>query len=510
MLIDQLSTAYRCHCSIGNSNDLKEMIHEVLKTFISETYAVYGHFCLLNEDGIYDDFDSFGKVNNFDFTKYDNNDDKLSIIHEEEFTVLKIILDDAYLFLLSKHSNVDCSFCVSMFESLIPKLNISINACINYNKLQKTNYLLEMQREELIKANKTKDDFLANMSHELKTPLNSISIISKVMSENKDNKLDSIACKNMSTINKCAKDLTELINDILDISKIEAGELKIHKDNISLKYLIEDIYDLFSPVAHGKEIKLINNYQIKNDTFFTDEHRTKQIIKNLVSNAIKFTKEGKVEILSKEFEDFYEISIIDSGIGIAKNDLNYVFDRFKQVDDLIIKKPQGTGLGLAISKELAILLNGHVCAASELGIGSIFKYIIYKKTNGKVLENANTWKGKEKEEKSFFSKEFLKRKIFLYLSNSLEQFNLTVKLKKYGLNIIPILNEKKLNEKTKEVDNKNYLVLSDTKVENLKNIVNDKKLTESNFMILKEGESIENLIESLKSIQLFKKENNNG
>ena len=235
MLIDQLSTAYRCHCSIGNSNDLKQMIHEVLKTFINETYAVHGHFCLLNEDGIYENFDSFGKVDNFDFTKYHNNDgDKLSMIYEEEFTILKIVLDNAFLFLLSKNSNVDCSFCVSMFESLIPKLNISVNACINYNKLQKTNYLLEKQREELIKANKIKDDFLANMSHELKTPLNSISIISKVMSENKDNKLDSIACKNMSTINKCAKDLRELINDILDISKIEPGELKIHKENISL------------------------------------------------------------------------------------------------------------------------------------------------------------------------------------------------------------------------------------------------------------------------------------
>ena len=505
MLIDQLSTAYRCHCSIGNSNDLKKMIHEVLKTFVSETYAIYGHFCLINEDGIYEDFDSFGKINDFDFTKYNDYNGELSVIYEEKFIVLKIVLDNAFLFLLSKHSNIDCSFCMSMFESLIPKLNHSVNACINYNKLKKSNYLLEKQKEELINANKIKDVFLANMSHELKTPLNSITIISKIMSENKDNKLDSVACKNITTINKCAKDLTELINDILDISKIEAGELKINKDNISLKSLIEDMYDLFSPLAKEKEIELVNSFQIKNDIFFTDEHRTKQIIKNLLSNAIKFTKKGKVEISSKEFEDFYEISIIDTGIGIAKNNLDYVFDRFKQVDDITIKKPQGTGLGLAISKELASLLNGQVCAASELGIGSTFIYIIYKKANNKQVKSTNISKNEKKEEKHTFTKELLEKNIFLYHSNSLDQFNLTVKLKKYGLNIIPILNEEKLKEKIKEIDNKNYLVLLDTKVENLKNIVNNKKLTESNFMILKEGESIDNLIENLKSVQLFEK-----
>ena len=309
--------------------------------------------------------------------KNDDYKNQLSIINDEDLIILKINLDNGILFLVSKNAGTDCSFFLSMFESLILKLNLSINACINFNKLEKANNLLKEQKKELIKANKTKDDFLANMSHELKTPLNSISIISKIMSNNKENNLDDTSVKNMKVINKCAQDLTELINDILDISKIEAGELNIYKKDISLKNLIEELYDLFTHVAQEKNIQFINNFQIKNCDIFTDEQRTKQILKNFLSNAIKFTNKGKVEILSKEYDEFFEISIIDSGIGIAKENLEYVFDRFKQVDDSMGKKYQGTGLGLAISKQLAQMLNGYIYAASEIGIGSTFKYIIY-------------------------------------------------------------------------------------------------------------------------------------
>lgn len=510
MLVDQLSTAYRCHCAIGNSINLKEMIHEVLKTFISESYAVYGHFCLLTEDMIFEDFDSFGKIVNFNYKKYEDYKDELSIIYDDDLIVLKIILDNGILFLVSKNSCTDCSFFLSMFESLIPKLNLSVNACLNYYKLEKANQLLKEQKQELIKANKTKDDFLANMSHELKTPLNSISIISRIMSNNKDDKLDEVSLKNIKIINKCALDLNELINDILDISKIEAGELTIYKNNISLKNLIEELYDLFIPVAQNKNIEFINNFQIINDEIFTDENRTKQIIKNLLSNAIKFTKEGKVEILSKEFDEYFEISVIDSGIGIAKENLNYIFDRFKQVDDSMGKKHQGTGLGLAISKELANLLNGYITATSEVGIGSTFKFIIYKKTNENLLENYNTTEVETNESTSLFNEKFLEKQIYLLHSNSIEQFTLTINLKKYGLNVVPILNEDKLKEKIDDIKNIDNLVVLDYKIKNLQNIIDNEKIKKSNLIILQEGESIENLIESLNKIQLLNKEFNNG
>ena len=509
MLVDQLSTAFRCHCAIGNSIDLKEMIDEVLKTFINESYAFYGHFCLRTEEMTFENFHSFGKKINFDFTKYVDYKDELSIIKTEQLTVLKMILDNGIIFLVSKNLDVDCSFFLSMFESLIPKLNLSIKACLNHYNLNKANLLLNEQKKELINANKIKDDFLANMSHELKTPLNSISIISKIMSNNKDNKFDDMTVKNMKIINKCAQDLTEIINDILDISKIEAGELNISKTNISLKKLIEELYDLFTPISQNKNIEFINNFQIINDNIFTDEQRTKQIIKNLVSNAIKFTNVGKVEILSKEFDEYYEISIIDSGIGIAKNNLNYIFDRFKQVDSMG-KKHQGTGLGLAISKHLASLLNGYICVTSEMGVGSIFRYVIYKKSNESIVENNNKTEIQTKKTSSLFEKDFLEKQIYLLHSNSIEQFTLTINLKKYGLNVIPILNESKLKEKIDDIKNNNSLIILDSKIKNLQDIINNEKIEKSNLIILEEGKSIENLIENLKNIQILKGECNNG
>ncbi|MDD2291709.1 MAG: HAMP domain-containing sensor histidine kinase [Aliarcobacter sp.] len=510
MLIEQLSIAYRCHCSIGNSVNLKEMIHEVLKTFVSESYAFYGHFCLLTEDMTFENFDSFGKIIDFDYKKYDDYKDQLSIINDEDLIILKINLDNGILFLASKNVDVDCSFFLPMFESLISKLNLSVNACINYNKLEKVNHLLKKQKKELIKANKIKDDFLANMSHELKTPLNSISIISKVMANNKDNKLDDLSLKNIKIINKCSEDLTELINDILDISKIEAGELTITKNSVSLKNLIQELCDSFAPIAHNKNIEFINNFQIDNDNIFTDEYRTKQIIKNLLSNAIKFTNKGKVEISSKEFDEYFEISIIDTGIGISKNNLNYIFDRFKQIDDSMGKKHQGTGLGLAICKQLSKMLNGYITVTSEEEIGSTFKYIIYKKSNENILEDYNKTENDIKESVFLFDEIFLEKQIYLFHSNSIEQFNLTINLKKYGLKVIPILNEDKLKEKIDDIKNNNNLLILDSKIKNLQNIIDNEKIIKSNLLILEEGTTIENLIENLKNIQFFKGELING
>ncbi|WP_226806027.1 ATP-binding protein [Arcobacter ellisii] len=231
---------------------------------------------------------------------------------------------------------------------------------------------------------------------------------------------------------------------------------------------------------------------------------------NLLSNALKFTKEGKVEILSKEFDEYFEISIIDSGIGISKNNLNYIFDRFKQIDDSMGKKHQGTGLGLAISKQLSKMLNGYITVESEEGIGSTFKYIIYKKSNKNILENYNKTESDIKESVFLFDKIFLEKQIYLFHSNSIEQFNLTINLKKYGLKVIPILNEDKLKEKIDDIKNNNNLLILDSKIKNLQNIIDNEKIIKSNLIILEEGISIENLIENLKNIQFFKGELING
>ena len=507
MLVEQLATAYRCHCAIGNSINLKEMIHEVLKTFVSESYAVYGHFSLFNEEKVLEKFHSFGKINDFDCKNYISYTEKLSIIEEENLTILKISLDNGSLFLVTKETNLECSFFISMFESLIIKLNLSVNACLNYEKVKESNQLLNEQKEKLIKANKIKDDFLANMSHELKTPLNSISIISTLMSENKKNNLDEASVKNAKIIKKCAIDLTELINDILDISKIEAGELSIYKNDISLKDLIDELYDLFSAIAQNKNIKLINNFQIKNHNIFSDGNRIKQIIKNLLSNALKFTNEGSVEILSKEFDDYYEIDIIDSGIGIHKNDLAYIFDRFKQVDNLKTKKGEGTGLGLTISKELANLLDADLFVTSKVSEGSVFRFVIFKKSSKElILDNKNEIDINYEEKSILLLDNFPIKNIYLFHSNSIEQFNLSIKLKKYGLNVIPILNEEKFQEKVNSIKNENYLFIIDSRIQDK---IDKEIFDKLNFVTLKEEKVIENLIKNLRNIQIFTQGANN-
>ena len=171
------------------------------------------------------------------------------------------------------------------------------------------------------------------------------------------------------------------------------------------------------------------------------------------------------------------------------------------------KKHQGTGLGLAISKHLASLLNGYICVTSEMGVGSIFRYVIYKKSNESIVENNNKTEIHTKETSSLFEKDFLEKQIYLLHSNSIEQFTITVNLKRHGLNIIPVLNENKLKEKIGTINNDNSLIILDSINQN---IINDEEIKKLNLIILEEGESIENLIEKLKNTQNFKEDCNHG
>ena len=240
---------------------------------------------------------------------------------------------------------------------------------------------LKEKQKQLIESDKYKNDFLANMSHELKTPLNSIIVISSIMAKNKNKKLDDEQIKNMKIINTCGNDLLFLINDILDISKIEAGEISLNLSKIDINKLIEELVSEMNPLANQKELTLEFTCFINEITLLSDSHRIKQILKNLLSNAIKFTQKGTVSIILEENTNDITIKVIDEGIGIAKDKLNHIFERFKQADGSTTRKYGGTGLGLAISKELAILLGGDIKAFSTLEKGSTFELILPKKTN---------------------------------------------------------------------------------------------------------------------------------
>lgn len=357
----------------------------------------------------------------------------------------------------------------SMFNKMSKRINeayINMQQLTMIREIQKNK--LEDQKSELIQANKSKDDFLANMSHELKTPLNSINVISDVMMKNKANNLDEKQIKSLEIINKCGKDLLFLINDVLDISKLEAGEIILNNNRINLKSLMKTIYEMFYPQTKSKDIDFVLKVDDSLEDIFSDEDRIKQIVKNLLSNALKFTNEGKISLIVKDEEENVRIIVIDEGIGIPEDKLKHIFDRFKQVDSSTTRKYGGTGLGLAICKELSHLLKGDISVSSILNAGSTFEVVISK--NKELLSSLDILSFKnelpnsnkiENEELPFIEfdneKESIKEEILVYNNEPIGFFDIIVGLnKKFIVKQSSNLNEIKAfykNQKTKVLIN---------------------------------------------------------
>ena len=397
MFMEHLALTYKCHSSIGNSLDLNNMIKEVLNTFVEETNAINGFFYLIDENNKlykYLSYDNSFECNALTLEEQIKDLSCVRFFHFNEKKIILIPLQQGVIFIVYESGDVNLEFIISMFQDLIVKLNISIDACLNVQKMKSKNKMLNHltnelkdQQKQLIESDKYKSNFLANMSHELKTPLNSIIVISSIMGKNKNQKLDEEQVRNMKIINSCGNDLLFLINDILDISKIEAGEISIHLSKINLFDLVETLVFEMLPLANEKGLDIKHN-SISTELFLlSDSSRIKQIIKNLMSNAIKFTEKGTINIVLEENANDITIKVIDEGIGIAKEKLGYIFERFKQADGSTTRKYGGTGLGLAISKELATLLGGDIKAFSDLGVGSTFELILPKKTNIKNISD---------------------------------------------------------------------------------------------------------------------------
>ncbi|WP_421716329.1 sensor histidine kinase [Arcobacter arenosus] len=236
--------------------------------------------------------------------------------------------------------------------------------------LKQLTMIQNQQKKALEEANKTKDDFLANMSHELKTPLNSINLISSIMMKNKSDKFDEKDIKNLKIINNCGNDLLFLINDILDLSKLEAGKMKLNYELIDMESFIQKINDMFYPQAKEKGIRLTTKIDESLKEIYTDESRLNQVLKNLIGNSIKFVHEGEIRLIVQEKEETIQIVVSDDGIGISEDKLEHIFDRFKQADGSTTRKYGGTGLGLAICKDLISLFNGSINIESKVNIGT--------------------------------------------------------------------------------------------------------------------------------------------
>lgn len=242
--------------------------------------------------------------------------------------------------------------------------------------LKRARQSIAQKIQEVELSSKYKSEFMANMSHELRTPLNSILILAKLLQDNKKNNLNSDQIKYASVIHSAGSDLLHLINELLDLAKIESGKVEVQKDNINTSHLANYIGDFFRDIAATKNINFtIALEQDTPATFIGDEHRIQQVLKNLLSNAFKFTGEnGKVTLQIDFSNEVLNFTVSDTGIGIAPDKQELIFDAFKQEDGSTSRRYGGTGLGLSICREIAKLLLGKITVSSELQKGSTFTF----------------------------------------------------------------------------------------------------------------------------------------
>ena len=239
--------------------------------------------------------------------------------------------------------------------------------------LRESQIEVERKSRDIQEANQYKSEFLANMSHELRTPLNSTLILSKLLKDNPKGNLSEEQVEFAETIYSAGNDLLALINDILDLSKVEAGKLDIYNDTFSIDKLLKGLKNIFQPLVKTKNLELFIESDLTQDILHTDRQRLEQILKNLISNAIKFTSKGSVTIrVTSPRAQELAFSIIDTGIGISQDKVEYIFEAFRQADGTTNRKYGGTGLGLTISRNLAKLLGGTLSVQSSQGSGSTF------------------------------------------------------------------------------------------------------------------------------------------
>ncbi|WP_369172786.1 HAMP domain-containing protein [Streptomyces sp. R28] len=266
---------------------------------------------------------------------------------------------------------------------------------VKNTEIEEARQVLEERAEQLAVSMRYKSEFLANMSHELRTPLNSLLILAKLLADNAEGNLSPKQVEFAETIHGAGSDLLQLINDILDLSKVEAGKMDVSPTRIALVQLVDYVEATFRPLTAEKGLDL--SVRVSPElpaTLHTDEQRLLQVLRNLLSNAVKFTDSGSVELvirpasadvpmkireqlleagsLTEADAPLIAFSVTDTGIGIAASKMRVIFEAFKQADGTTSRKYGGTGLGLSISREIAQLLGGEIHAQSEPGRGSTF------------------------------------------------------------------------------------------------------------------------------------------
>lgn len=234
--------------------------------------------------------------------------------------------------------------------------------------------------EKAQSADRLKSAFLATMSHELRTPLNSIIGFTGIMIQGLAGSLNDEQKKQMGMVQNSSRHLLALINDVLDISKIEAGQLLLGLDSFALRTSIEKIVKLVSPLAEQKGIELRMDIAADVGAIETDQRRLEQVLVNLLNNGIKFTEKGYVRISCRSEKEWYVIRCSDSGIGMQPEEVAKIFRPFHQIDTGLARRREGTGLGLSISKKIIDLMRGSIEVTSRWNEGSTFTVRILRQT----------------------------------------------------------------------------------------------------------------------------------
>jgi signal transduction histidine kinase len=232
---------------------------------------------------------------------------------------------------------------------------------------------LDDRAEQLREASELKSRFLSYMSHEFRTPLGSIRSIARILLDRLDGPLTTEQEKQVSFIQGSAAELTEMVNDLLDLAKVEAGRVTISPEWFEMVDLFSALRGMFRPILNSESVSLVFEEPVDVPRVYTDDKKLSQILRNFISNALKFTQRGEVRISARpDGDDTVVFSVSDTGIGIPKEHHQAIFQDFVQVDSPIQKRLRGTGLGLSLSKRLAELLGGGVAVESEFGKGSTF------------------------------------------------------------------------------------------------------------------------------------------
>ncbi len=304
---------------------------------------------------------------------------------------------------------------VELIESILPTLSARIEGVLAYQTIRRfseqmekqnreldsqteelaaqayeltnQNAELEMQKQQLEEAGRLKTSFLSTMSHELRTPLNSIIALSGVLSRRLAKEISEEEYGYLDVIERNGKGLLQLINEILDISRIEAGREEVETAEFSMNTLLEEIVSTIRPQADQKGIKLTVAAKSPKVRLLSDAGKCRRILMNIIGNAVKFTDKGRVRISLEKNGEIAKITVADTGVGIPPEHLPYIFDEFRQADGGTSRRFGGSGLGLSIAKKYAQLLGGAIAAGSELGKGSVFTVSLPLKYTGSLPES---------------------------------------------------------------------------------------------------------------------------